>query len=662
MKRSSADDGDSRPFWEDAEFLHSHDALPPRPRPFAAPVHGAARWADKDDLQELLVADPSDPHVTILDGFAPIVTDPNPLGVAALYGRRMHLGEERLGRHLLAIGQTGTGKTTGLVLPMIAAQLRDRRRSLVVFDVKGELSAPIDEIARRAGRDPTDVLRIDLTDPTRSLGWNPAPEDLAPDAAFDLALHMCRSADARQPGGSSESPFWTQTSTDLIAGILCALTADAREQPSLARVREILNLPRTEFLRWFERQGEHPQLERFRAFLQTESHNAHTALTDASNRLLTFMDRALCAVTSQDELRFRQLVERPTVLLVVVPEAHVERLRPLFNLLIQQLFAELIRIADQPRHGGRLPRPITLFLDEFASVLGRIPDFEIRLNTLRSRRVTVIAAAQNLGQVRLAYGPSTGPVLAGFSTKVFLPGLELEDAEYASRLSGTATVESVVIHEAWSDEASAWRPHVRDRVPLARPLLLPEEIANPRAHFELGRPMTWLFPDLPPFQAWLLPAHRSADLGPILRAAREGRFADRGMRAEPLTWEQVGADPLTRPAQVDRRLRSLETRCGLRHASRRTRGRWRAVVARHLDEPQVLLDCLRRLQRLGLDLDGFFAASDRAETEHPPAVLAWLEFEQLREAGRSRSRITGLLPFDGAEVEPSEGPLDDIPF
>ena len=455
-----------RPFWEDAAFLHSESALPPRPTPAPDPIHGAARFAFERELEPWL-APSGARHDTTIPGFAPLATDENGR-FRASYNRTLHVPEDILSRHLLVDGQTGSGKTTGVLLPIATSHVRDLERSVVVFDAKNELRGPIDEVARRAGRRPEDVLHVDLTAPERSVGWNPAADGLDPDRAFELALHMCRASDGR--AAASESPFWIQTSTDVVSGILVALTADPREDPSLARVRQILNLPRDQFLKWFQAHAEVPELQRFGAFLASDSHNALTCLTDASNRLLVFLDRALCAVTSHDELRLDQLVTRPTVLIVATPESHVERLRPLFNLLVQQLTATLIRAADRSP-GARLPRPVSMILDEFATALGRMPDFEVRLNTLRSRRVAVVAAVQNLGQLRQLYRDGAEALIAGFANRVFLPGLENADARYASDLAGTMSALQVIEHDTWDDERGAWQRTTRTRSAVARQLL-----------------------------------------------------------------------------------------------------------------------------------------------------------------------------------------------
>lgn len=664
MKRREPGNDPAR-FWEDEAFLRDDAAIPRRPRRSRRTTYGDARLARASDLAHVLRPS-GDPHDTHLHHFTPLVESDDDIGLAPLFLRELTLTEELLSRHLLLVGQTGCGKTQRAILPLIASQLRDPARSMVVFDVKGELYEPIDELARRAGRAPRDVLRLDLTQPDRTVGWNPLGPDPDPSRTFDLAHQVCRATEKR---GANDSAFWLQTSTDLVAGILEGLARDAAEIASLARVREVLNLPWGRFKAWVDGHRDAPSLLRFAEFLSTGSHNAHTALADASNRLLVFLDRALSAVTSHHELDLDLLVDRPLVLVVVVPESHIERLRPLFNILVQQVVDTLLRRADRfPQ--CRLPRPVTLFLDEFASALGRLPDLEVRLNTLRSRRVSLVAAVQGLSQLEHVYGSASGPLLAGFGSKVFFSDLEVADALYASRLSGETTVDETHVTERWDDEASQFAPASRSRVPIARPLLLPGEIASRQRHFELGELSTWFVSGLPPFQAWTMPAWRTEETGPVLAAARRGELAPRGVRRRPLGVVERGEGDGPSVRFLRSRLRALEARIGLDRATRRARDRWAALRRDHFDEPEALIELARELQTRDVDVDEYSMASDRCGSTNPKAVLHFLDFEREARTGRARPIGTGRLPFPDdvfAHVEDDadgayDGVPDDVPF
>src|SRR5512135_2053016 len=253
--------------------------------------------------------------------------------------------------------------------------------------------------------------------------------------------------------------------------------------------------------------------------------------------LRALRDPALAAVTSADEFRFSALFERPTVLVVELPQGGVEKLRPYVNLFFAQLFREAAQCATASA-GCRLPRPLNLYLDDFAAAIGRIPDFGQHLNLSRSRDVRVVAAVQSLSQIEHHYGTEARDILAGFGTTLF-KSPEQHDAEWASRQSGTCTVEAVdeVVEEAeFGDERRGVGRTVRG---VARPLLLPEEIRYAPEHVLDGRAWTVFFPETPPVQLFLRAAHELPEMaGAMADAFVRPRSAK--LREKPLRYRPAG--------------------------------------------------------------------------------------------------------------------------
>jgi DNA helicase HerA-like ATPase len=78
---------------------------------------------------------------------------------------------EALTHHALAVGSTGSGKTTFL-LHLVAQDLR-LGHSFVVFDARGDLNLAIIELIARAGVDPRKVKYFNLREKHQPLGFNP---------------------------------------------------------------------------------------------------------------------------------------------------------------------------------------------------------------------------------------------------------------------------------------------------------------------------------------------------------------------------------------------------------------------------------------------------------------------------------------------------------
>ncbi len=112
---------------------------------------------------------------------------------------------------------------------------------------------------------------------------------------------------------------------------------------------------------------------------------------------------------------------------------------------------------------------VTIMLDEFANI-GRLPGFEQTIAVLRGRGVGMVLGLQARSQLR-AYGEHESETIwAQCRTKVFLPGLDSEDAQWVSRELGEETVRHQVRGESESG-GTTWTEHLD-----ARPLLTPDEV------------------------------------------------------------------------------------------------------------------------------------------------------------------------------------------
>ncbi len=122
-----------------------------------------------------------------------------------------------------------------------------------------------------------------------------------------------------------------------------------------------------------------------------------------------------------------------------------------------------------------MPTPVLAYLDEFGT-LGRIPQFPARMATIRASRFGVVLVVQALHQLAATYGREGATILTNATTKLCLARVSGEDADYFSRLAGTATV-----HSRSRGRSRATVAPLADRGNVgtgeaARPLLTPDEL------------------------------------------------------------------------------------------------------------------------------------------------------------------------------------------
>jgi len=352
--------------------------------------------------------------------------------VVALVGERQYL-------NLLVLAPPGMGKTSGFIIPNILAERGDRwgrrGRSLIIGDLKGELARTTLPAKSRTHR----CIVLDFYDPTRSVGYNPlahvsTPEEVA--EALDVLF--------ANTGGISKSDSYFDKSTQLVLqGSILHLKAAAEEEGRAATLSE---------LRAFLRQGpeavaaamlESPSDEAYsvaREFLAVAAPNEKIisgVFTDFPNRLRVLLSEGVRAVTSTNELDFRAICSpgaRPTCLYLALDPERGQVLNAIF---FHQLFRTLTREAKA--HGGRLPRHVVCYLDEFGNC-GTITNLLAMITTARDARVAFVIIVQALAQLKRLYeedGKET--ILAGCSTKVALAGTGGADAAWFAKESGKRT-------------------------------------------------------------------------------------------------------------------------------------------------------------------------------------------------------------------------------
>ncbi|MFN8642314.1 MAG: hypothetical protein U0802_11905 [Candidatus Binatia bacterium] len=201
-----------------------------RPRRHATPIFGAARFANRRDLEPFLEPTPGERHLTRLSGVGLILEQPGarePL--TAQFDCTLWFDEEFRNRHMLFVARPGGGKTTR-ELPILLSDIADRERTVVSFETKGNHHALIANWTRKHRRAKPVVLN--LSDPARSVGWNPVRRGLSQTEAHDIATlygGRARQFTARRVLART-TPSWS-------TGVLLAIARDPEETPCLARVR-----------------------------------------------------------------------------------------------------------------------------------------------------------------------------------------------------------------------------------------------------------------------------------------------------------------------------------------------------------------------------------------------------------------------------------------
>jgi type IV secretion system protein VirD4 len=124
--------------------------------------------------------------------------------------------------------------------------------------------------------------------------------------------------------------------------------------------------------------------------------------------------------------------------------------------------------------GGRLQVPTFFICDEFANI-GKIPDFDKKISTSRSRGISFSVILQNLDQLEAVYEKSYETIMGNCDTHVFLGSNSFKTVEYFSKALGEKTI--VRDSRSINRDRQYKRQGVSDSDQvMARPLMTPDEL------------------------------------------------------------------------------------------------------------------------------------------------------------------------------------------
>ncbi|MCS6962303.1 MAG: type IV secretory system conjugative DNA transfer family protein, partial [Deltaproteobacteria bacterium] len=435
--------------------------------------------------------------------------------------------EER-NRHILIVAKTGAGKTTKLILPILYSDALSPIRSTIVIDSKPEMWAKLANLTRKYCPE-KEILLFSPLDVERSLSWNILAKVEDDTDCKLIADTIVRATDL--PGAKHDSPFFRNNALSVLNGIMVGLLDDQKEgkdELSMPRVHQIVHSGNKALADWLEA---HPSALRFtKAFVElvrSGSQNADTVVSELAMRVNAWDIKSVQSTTWKNEIDLEVLVKKPTLFIVEFKESELEMLRPLANVIVVELMRFLTKYAEKcPKVA--LPRPVSLVIDEFASAIGKLPDIHVKLNTMRSRNISIVASIQSVAQIKANYDNFADSVIAGFSTKIFMPPLDLPDAEMASKDTGQMTIRYTTRSSGTNRKIIEWfaskNLNTQEQVQ-QRPVLTPDEIGRPADNIA-----TIFMPNTLVFQAHLVPYYKIPEMN--ARISESEKAPELRLRAE----------------------------------------------------------------------------------------------------------------------------------
>ena len=278
--------------------------------------------------------------------------------------------------------------------------------------------------------------------------------------------------------GAGSDPFWDDSAEMLLKALIYYLIATRpEEEQNLASCAELVRAANnkggsnllTDLISVLP--YDHPARMNYKSIEIASDKTYASILSTLQSKLGKFDSKEIAELTSTDTIDFEDIGNKKTAVYVISPDTHTAY-NFLLTIFFSQMIEQLYDLADET--GGQLRVPTFFILDEFANI-GQIPDFDQKISTSRSRKISFSVILQNLDQLEAIYEKSYETIMGNCDTHVFLGSNSYKTVEYFSKALGEKTIErdSVSINR----DRQNWKTgkSVSDQV-MARALMTPDEL------------------------------------------------------------------------------------------------------------------------------------------------------------------------------------------
>lgn len=338
--------------------------------------------------------------------------------------------------NLLSIAPPRTGKTSGLVIPNLAAPEAEAWFGpAVVIDPKGEVYRAVAERRRALGR------QVRCLDPRGLVGGTDMLNPLLRADPRDI-LYLQRVARALLPGASKgeDAYFLNRAADAIVAGFLGARRLGTPTPVAVSR----LLADAEAFKAALAGLQADPALK-MRALLLADAKTRDPILSTAQQAFSWCDDPRLQRLTGQSSFALPDLCTGRTDLFLTLPTEDLESLAPMIRWLLTEIFTAIRR--NRPRER------VVIFVDE-AYALGRFREIVVAASELPGANASLWTFWQDRSQLIATYGEAEARTLlntAEFTTVSDPALIDPDEREHWSRALGDYTL----LEESRTTEAGA---------------------------------------------------------------------------------------------------------------------------------------------------------------------------------------------------------------
>ena len=362
---------------------------------------------------------------------------------------------------------SGSGKSASYSIPNAYQCLG----SYVFTDPKGEL---YDRTAGYLKEQGYDIKVLNLVRPQYSDGYNPLMH-ISSELDVDVIANTIVKGQKTESGSD---PYWDDMAEMLLKALIYYLIATRpEEEQNLASCAELVRAANknggSNLLSDLMSQlpYDHPARMYYKSIEIAPEKTYGSILSSLQSKLGKFDSKDIAELTSTDTINFEEIGTKKTAVYVISSDTHAAY-DFLLTIFFSQMIQQLYDYADQ--NGGRLQERTYFILDEFANI-GKIPDFDKKISTSRSRGISFSVILQNIDQLEAVYEKSYETIMGNCDTHVFLGSNSFKTVEYFSKQLGEKTIgrDSISINKDKQNHKTG--KSVSDQI-MARALMTPDEL------------------------------------------------------------------------------------------------------------------------------------------------------------------------------------------
>lgn len=404
--------------------------------------YGSARWGNKRDIAPLI--DPEFKNNIILTSTERLMCSfPTNSKISSKPFAKPGNPKYNRNKNVLVIGSSGSGKTRFYVKP----NLMQMHSSYVVTDPKGTLLPETGEMLRKNGYRIKVVNTINFR---KSMRYNPfsyihSEKDI-------LKLVNALIANTKGEGEHAGEDFWVKAERLLYCAYIGYIWYEVpEEEQNFETLIDMIDASETReedesfknaidylFDELEVRDPDHFALRQYKKYKLAAGKTAKSILISCGARLAPFDIKELRDFTRTDELDLDMIGEEKTALFIIISDTDST-----FNFIVAIMYTQLFNLlcekADDVYH-GKLPIHVRCILDEFSNV-GKIPQFEKLIATIRSREISASIILQSKSQLKALYKDNAETIEGNCDTMLFLGGNEKTTLKDLEEMLGKETID-----------------------------------------------------------------------------------------------------------------------------------------------------------------------------------------------------------------------------